>query len=243
MMPPSTSREVGSLRSSGSRFALGLLLGVLATVPFSAGTTLAGEPIPTTTSTTTTTLAPQSVYQLSLWSPFPLISYDISQEFREPGSDLVRTDTCTVKTLSEGETYEQFRAILDCRWTEEAGGPAMPEDWNLVLTSARNAFGLEVPSAHLCPVCFGVGEDCDLSYICGDTTEDGKLSAADALATLIAAVSCSETTPEACCEPTLCDVDIARGGASDALAVLRAAVGLPQALMCPSPCDQGPSTQ
>jgi hypothetical protein len=65
---------------------------------------------------------------------------------------------------------------------------------------------------------------------CGDANGDGKISAADALVALLAAVALGA------CEPCACDTD-ASGAvtAADALRILQAAVGQPVVLDCP-PC-------
>ena len=65
--------------------------------------------------------------------------------------------------------------------------------------------------------------------LCGDATGDGKVTAADALLALKAAVG------SAACAPSACDANDSGGiSAADALLILKAAVGTPVELNCPS---------
>jgi hypothetical protein len=69
----------------------------------------------------------------------------------------------------------------------------------------------------------------ELSPLCGDATDDGALTASDALVALRASVGTSQ------CESCVCDVNGSDGvTATDALAVLQAAVGLAAELSCAS---------
>jgi cysteine-rich repeat protein len=76
------------------------------------------------------------------------------------------------------------------------------------------------------------GEACTAECVlvfCGDTDASGSLSVTDALFILQAALGTNE------CDPSVCDVDhtLTHVSASDALRLLRFALGLPVELDCP----------
>jgi hypothetical protein len=179
----------------------------------------------------------EAVYRLTLWSPLPVKAYEISQLFEHPDGGPGATDTCEIAPITEGTTYDMFRDIVVCRVpTGEGGTEIAAEDWTVELVSATGLLGGEIAGAKLCPTCFDADGGCEIPYLCGDVNGDGEIRAADALRTLISAVSCSESTPAKCCDPVYCDVDPARGDTTDALEILRAAIGIAQPLMCPPPC-------
>jgi hypothetical protein len=94
-------------------------------------------------------------------------------------------------------------------------------------TGIQNAFGQQLGS-HVWPVLDGDGA-AGPPIVCGDSNDDGQITAVDALAALVTGAGFGS------CSLSRCDVNGSGSvTATDALILLRAAVGEPIALTCPA---------
>jgi RHS repeat-associated protein len=115
--------------------------------------------------------------------------------------------------VTYGEAYDQFATTTTFLTTTAS---TLDPAWSRGVTTTLGA-AVSTTSTTL------------TTLVCGDPVDDERIAATDALYVLMAAVGTRQ------CEACVCDVDLSGAvRATDALRVLRYAVGIPVALTCPA---------